>query len=199
MVANTQSQYGFRHIGFLPGYAPDYQMLHVAIQSSYATKIFNGDPVVKSASSQYIQVATGTGNLTSVLGIFQGCWYVPSGGGAPVYSPWWPASQQSDATAYVMASPGATFQVAALLTAVPATAVGQNIGWSTGAGGTTVGGGFSTYTVDQATLTTGNSAPFQVVELFQGIGNGSDPTTNYNWVTVTFNNQRFRAGQTGIA
>jgi len=42
------------------------------------------------------------------------------------------------------------------------------------------------------------SLPFQIVQLYQGIGNGSDPTTAYNWAVVTFNNQRFRAGGTGV-
>ncbi len=198
-MANQQAQFGFQHVGWLPGYAADAQYIRGMIQSSYATKIFFGDPVIKSASTQYIQPATGTGNLTSIFGIFYGCYYVPSGGGAPVYSPWWPASQQSDATALIMAAPGATFKVAALLTAVPATAIGDNIGFSTGAGGSTVGQGFSTFTVDQGTLTTGPTAPFTIVEMVQTIGNGSDPTTNFNHVIVTFNNQRFRAGQSGVA
>ncbi len=200
-MANVQAQFGFKHLSYLGGGAFDFAPSRYSIQSSYATKIWFGDPVVKSASSQYIQPATGTGNLTAIAGIFQGCWYVPSGGGAPVYSPWWPASQQSDATALVIDAPNAKFLAAALLTAVPATAIGQNIGFSTGAGGTTFGMGLSTFTVDQGTLTTGSTAPFQVVDLYSniGIGNGSDNTTNYNWVVVTFNQQRFRAGATGVA
>jgi len=200
-MANTQQQFGFQHNGFLPGYAPDYQLTRMAIQSSFATKIWYGDPVIKSASTQYIQPASGTGNLTAIAGVFYGCWYVPSGGGAPVYSPFWPASQQTDATALVMAAPGATFKVAALLTAIPATAIGQNVGFSTGAGGTTFGLGFSTFTVDQGTLTTGSTAPFQIVDMLANVavGNGTDNTTNFNQVIVTFNNARFRAGQTGVA
>lgn len=198
-MANTQQQFGFAHVGFLPGYAPDFALTRMAIQSSYATKIWFGDPVVKSASSQYIQPASGTGNLTAIAGVFQGCFYVPSGGGAPVFSPYWPASQQTDATALVLAAPGAIFKAAALLTAIPATAVGQNIGFSTGAGGTTFGLGLSTFTVDQGTLTTGSGAPFQIVDLVQSVGNGSDATTSYNHVVVTFNNARFRAGASGVA
>ena len=89
-------------------------------------------------------------------------------------------------------APNALFKVAALLTAVPATAIGNNIGYSTGAGGTTLGGGFSTYTVDQSLLTNNATAAFSVYSLYPGIGNGSDPTTNYNWVIVSFNQQRFR-------
>ena len=54
------------------------------------------------------------------------------------------------------------------------------------------GGGFSIATVDQSTLTTNANYPFQVVSMMQGVGNGSDPTTNYNWVVVSFQNQMFR-------
>ena len=197
-MANTQSQFGFAHFGYLPGGAPDYQLSKYQIQSTYATGIFFGDPVVKSASSQYIQPATGTGSLTAIVGVFQGCQYTPKGG-VPGWLPWYPpAAAGADSVAYVIDAPNALFKVAALLTAVPATAVGQNIGYSTGAGGTTVGGGFSTFTVDQSLLTTGSVAPFQVYSLYPGVGNGSDPTTNFNWVIVSFNSQRFRV-LTGVA
>jgi hypothetical protein len=200
-MANTQAQFGFQHFGYLPGGAPDYaQSTPYQIQSSFSTKIWFGDPVIKQATSKYMNPATGTGNLTAIAGIFVGCVFTPSSGLAvPQWSPWWPGAAAADATAYVIDAPNALFRVAALLTAVPATAIGQNIGFSTGAGGTAVGQGFSTFTVDQGTLTTGPTAPFQVYSLFPGIGNGSDPTTNYNWVIVTFNQQRFRAGATGVA
>src|SRR5882672_6569426 len=156
-MANTAAQYGFQHIGYLPGYAPDMAPSRRMIQSSYASAIFFGDPVIKSASSPYILPVIGAGTTaTSILaGIFQGCSYIPKGQSAPVFSPWFPGSVQADATALVIDSPGALFKAAALLTAVPASAVGNNIGWSTGAGGTTFGAGFSTFTVDQSTVTTG--------------------------------------------
>ena len=199
-MANTQATFGFAHVGFLSGYAPDYQLVRRSIQSSYASAIYFGDPVIKSASSQYIQPATGTGNLTAIAGIFQGCFYIPKGGGAPVYSPAFPGSVQADATAMIMASPGALFKVAALLTAIPATAIGNNVGFSTGAGGTTTGAMLSTYTIDQSTINSTSTAAFRIVDLFSnvGIGNGSDNTTNYNWAIVSFNVQDFKAGVTGV-
>jgi hypothetical protein len=201
-MANVQQQFGFQHIGYMPGYAPDMAPSRRMIQSSYASAIYFGDPVVKSASSPYVIPVTGAGTTATAIlaGIFQGCWYTPKGGGAPQYSPWFPGSVQTDATALIIDSPGALFRAAALLTAVPATAVGNNIGWSTGAGGTTFGGGFSTYTVDQSTITTGPFA-FTIVDMWsnRAIGNGADNTTNYNWVVVTFNNEAYRAGQTGVA
>lgn len=202
-MANTQAQFGFQQFGYLPGGAPDYQLSKYAIQSTYATAIYFGDPVVKSAAlgglgGAYIQPATGTGSLTAILGIFQGCQYVPKGG-SPQWFPWYPPTAAgADTVAYVIDAPNALFRVAALLTAVPGSAVGQNIGYSTGAGGTTVGGGFSTFTVDQSLLTTGSVAPFQVYSLYPGVGNGADSSSNFNWIIVSFNSQRFN-NRTGVA
>lgn len=190
-MANIQSAFGFRHVGYLPGFGPDYQQLTRQIQSSNATKIFNGDPVVKSqsATSYIIQAAS---TSTILEGIFVGCNYVPTGGTLTLQpSPFWVGSAASDATGYLINAPGALFLVAALQTAIVTANIGGNIGWATGTG-STVGGGFSGFTVDSATITTSNVAPFQIVSLYQGVGNGSDPTTNYNWCVVTFNNQRFR-------
>lgn len=189
-MANTQAQFGLKHIGFISGAAADYQLnSQYAIQSTYATAILQGTPMIKSGA--YIIPATGTGNLTTICGIFQGVDYTPVGG-IPSFAPFWPAASAADGKAHLIDAPGALFLAAALLTAVPTTAIGANIGFSTGAVGTTIGAGFSGYVVDQATITTGPSGAFQVYSMFQGIGNGSDTTTSYNWVVVTFNNQRFK-------
>ncbi len=193
-MANTQAQFGFQHFGYLPGGAPDYQLSKYQIQSSYATKIWFGDPVIKSAATQYIQPASGTGSLTAIAGIFQGCQFTPVGG-TPTWSPWFPASVGSDATAYVIDAPNALFKVAALLTPVQATAMGNCIGYSTGAGGTAVGAGLSTFTVDQSLMNV--TAAFQLISFYPGIGNGSDTTSSYNWVIVGFNQQRYRIA-TGV-
>lgn len=195
-MANVQSAFGFRHIGFLPGYGPDYQQLSRQIQSSNTTKIFMGDPVIKSTGTNYI--IQGSNNTATLEGIFVGCNYVPTGGLLTVQpSPYWVGSAASDSTAYLINAPGALFLAAALNTAIITSNIGANIGFSIGTG-STVGGGFSGATLDQSTISTTNTLPFQIVQLYQGIGNGSDPTTAYNWAVVTFNNQRFRAGGTGV-
>lgn len=188
-MANIQAAFGFRHIGYLSGYGPDYQQQTRLIQSTNATKIFNGDPVIKSGGTNYIvQAALNTSILE---GIFVGCNYVPTGGLLTVQpSPYWVGSAASDATGYLINAPGALFLAAALNTAIVTSNIGNNIGFSIGTGSTT-GAGFSGATLDQSTITTAN-APFQIVDLYRGVGNGSDPTTAYNWVVVTFSNQRFR-------
>ena len=66
--------------------------------------------------------------------------YTPVGG-YPAFAPYWPGASAADGKAHLVDSPNALFLAATLLTAMPATAIGQNVGFSTGAGGTTVGGG----------------------------------------------------------
>lgn len=197
-MANVQAAFGFKHVGYVPGYAPDYQQLTRAIQSSNATKIFNGDPTIKSTGTNYIVQASN--NTTTLEGIFVGCNYVPTGGQLTVQpSPFWVGSAASDATGYVINSPGALFLVACLNTAIVTANIGQMVGFSIGTGSTS-GGGFSGATLDASTLSTSTATttlPFQVFSMYTGVGNGSDPTTPYNWVLVTFNNQRFRAGTFG--
>jgi len=202
-VANTQAAFGFKHIGYLSGGAPDYQQQTRLIQSTYSTKIYNGDPVQKlNATSIYIvQGAGGTSTTgTAVLqGIFVGCQYTPSGGlGIPQWSPYWPGAAVSDATAYVIDAPNALFLVAALSTAISSGLAGQNFGFSIGTGSTS-GGGFSGATLDQSTATSVTTTlPFKMVGPYQGVGNGSDPTTSYNWVVVTFNNEVYRTLAGGV-
>jgi hypothetical protein len=192
-MANVQSVFGFRHIGFLSGYAPDYQQQTRLVQSTNTTKIFNGDPVVKSGATNYIV----QGSSTTILeGIFVGCTYQATGG-STTWSPYWVGAAAADAIGYLINAPGALFLAAALNTAIVTANIGANIGYSIGTG-STVGGGFSGATLDQSTISTTNTLPFQIVSLYQGIGNGSDPLTAYNWAVVTFNNQRFRT-LTGVA
>src|ERR1700731_3658993 len=151
-MANTQASFGFRHIGYLPGFGPDYQQLTRQIQSSNATKIFNGDPVVKQATSSYIIQASN--NTATIEGIFVGCNYVPTGGQLTLQpSPFWVGSAASDATGYLINAPGALFLAATLNTAIITSNIGQMVGFSIGTGSTS-GGGFSGATLDAGTITT---------------------------------------------
>lgn len=196
-MSNTQTTFGFKHVGFRPGASPDYQLSTRLIASSNTTAIYFGDPVAKVGSTQYIAAATNT--TATIDGIFQGCMLIPSTGGAPTWSPFYPGAAGADVTAYLMESGDALFMAAAFSTNISSTAIGNGISFHTGTG-STVGGGFSGYTLDQASITTATTAPFQVVALYGmgngnwgAVGNGSDSTSAYNWVIVSFNNQRFNS------
>lgn len=197
-MANVQANYGFRHIGYLSGSSPDYQQSTRAIQATNATKIGFGDPVVKvNATSNYITQAPQS-NATSppIDGIFVGCTFTPTGGlGIPQWSPFWPGAASVDAVGYIIDAPNALFLVATLQTACVTSNIGQVVNFTTGAP-STVGAGLATATIDIATATSNATAtwlPFKIVSLYQGIGNGSDPTTNFNWAVVTFNDQRWKS------
>lgn len=196
-MANTQAQFGFKHIGYLSGGAPDYQQSTYAILSTYSTNIGFGDPVMytNATTGPYIVQATGALATTGTLvGIFVGCQYTPAGG-IPTWSPFWPGAASTTAVAYVIDAPNAKFLVAALNTAIVSTNIGNAVNFTTGQCSTT-GGGYSIATIDQSTATTtGTTAsllPFKIVGLYPGVGNGSDPTTPFNWAVVSFNNQQFR-------
>jgi hypothetical protein len=200
-MANVAATFGFKHIGDSSGGSPTYQQSTRLIQSTNATKIGFGDPVQKAnATSQYIVQGVGTSTPAApIIGIFVGCQYTPSGGlGIPQWSPYWPGAAAADATAYIIDSPQALFLVATLQTAVVTSNIGNVVGFTTGTP-QTVGGGYSIATIDQslATTTTGGTTvsalPFKIVSLYQGIGNGSDPSTNFNWAVVQFNQQIWRS------
>lgn len=197
-MANVQAQFGFKHIGDASGGSPTYQQSTRLIQSTNATKIGFGDPVQKAnATSQYIVQGVGsTTPLTPIIGIFVGCQFTPSGGlGIPQWSPFWPGAASADATAYIIDSPNALFLVATLSTAVVTSNIGNVVAFTTGTP-STVGGGYSIATIDQSTATTTGTTtsalPFKIVSLYQGIGNGSDPSTAFNWAVVQFNMQTWR-------
>jgi len=197
-MANTQSQFGFKHLGYLGGGAPDYQQTPYPILSTYSTVISFGDPVIYSSNGTIVQATPALTTAASLQGIFVGCSYVPSTGPAvPTWLPYWPGAAATTAVGYVIDAPNAKFLAAAYNTAIGTTLLGNCVNFTYGGltAGTT-GGAFSVATLDQATATsTGTTAsllPFKILSMYPGIGNGSDPTTPYNWVVVGFNNQLFR-------
>lgn len=196
-MANTQVTFGFRHIGYISGAAPDYQMATGVILSSNTTKIFRGDPVCLDPTTG--AVVQGANNTSTVFGIFDGCMYTPVGG-TPAWSPYWVGAASGPATAYVINAPGALFMAAALNTSLVTANIGENVGFLIGTGVTTTG--VSAATIDQSTLNTTNTLPFKVIALGSSIlaagSNGADSSTAYGWAVVTFNNQQFKQ-LTGLA
>lgn len=194
-MANTTGYMGFKHIGFLPGYAPDYQLQSKIVGSGNATAIYRGDPVTFSSG---LVIAADTNASASVDGIFDGCTYTDASG-VTQWRPYCPAAQT--ATAYVLAAPGAMFLAQSNGTAISRANINKNIGYVTGTGQTT-GGGFSLYQLDAAKIGTTATYPFRLVNLYSDIApsgvNGTDNASNYNMAVVAFNNQDFKSGQAGV-
>lgn len=198
-MANTQTAFGFRHIGYQGGGSPDYQLSTGLIASANTTKIFRGDPVLTNTSSGKVEQATNASSTTYstiIAGIFDGCQYTPTGG-IPQWSPFWNGGgASSDPTAYIIDAPNALFMVAALNTSIVTADIGINVAFVTGTGNSVTG--YSGATIDQSSLAVTTTLPFRVVTPvtrsgnFGQIGNGGDPGTAYGWAIVAFNNQRYK-------
>lgn len=207
-MANVSAPYGFRQVGTIDGFTPNYAPSQRRILKTNTTPIFKGDVVVQ-LSSGYIALATpGT---TQIAGIFDGCEYLSISQGRTVRSPFWPGNDaQLDVAAFVIDSPNSVFQVQSGNGGPIVLAdVGQNINFNAGAGGNTFTG-FSGQFADFATLSPSTTTlPFRVIN-FAGnsgyvtgdgppaiVGNGSDGTTAFNTIYVVFNNQDYKV-LTGI-
>ena len=193
-MANTTGYMGFKHIGFLPGYAPDYQLQSKRVASTNATAIYNGDPVTFSSG---FLIAADAAASAKVDGIFQGCTYIDASGNTKWQS-YLPASQAG--TAYVISAPGAIFLGQASNTAITSAQINSNIGFVAAAGQTT-GGQMSGYTLDSGKIGTTATYPFRIINLLSAYDpssvNGTDDTSANNMAVVTFNNMDFKSGQTG--
>lgn len=199
-MANISTPFGFRHFGYVEGFAPTYGMSVRRIAAANSTAIFRGDPVTSLTTGYIAQSAVGT---TQINGIFQGCEYLSTSQGIKIRSKYWPGSDATgDVTAFVIDQPYATFITQVNGTPILLASVGANGQFAlTQAGNTTTG--YSGMQLDTTTNTPTTTAtfPFRILRLASDMlpsgANGSDNTTNFNMCIVTFNNQDLRS-TTGI-
>jgi len=210
-MANTQGYFGFAPVGTSNG--PMNFRLSTRRVASTAGAIYKGDPVepVTSSATGYIkQSAPGDlGATVPLAGIFWGCEYLSVSQKRSVWSPYWPGSDASgDVLAYVIDDPNSRFKVQAngssmVITGTTSTwtsgPVGQLANFAIGTGSTSTGlsGAYL------SAVGTTAAYPFIVVDMVQDPPgtNGADPTTNYNYLIVAFNNEWLRgnAAVTGIS
>lgn len=188
-MTNTLAPFGFQHIGYIDGQAPNFAPQYRYIASGNATKIYRGDPVTSLSSGFVTQAAAGS---TQIAGIFDSCSYLSVSQGRQVWSQYWPGSDAAgNVTAYVITSPSALFLAQALNTQIAIGNVGNNINFAIGTGSTATG--ISAATLDQSTIAVTTTLPFRIYSLGNGIGNGSDNSNPYNYAIVAFNYQDFKS------
>jgi hypothetical protein len=221
-MANIFAPFGFAESHRL-GAAPNYQMGAAKrwILSTNANPIYFGDPVVQLASG-YVAQATPSGSASSIAGIFLGCEYVSKAAKKIIWSPWWPGVP-SDVVTAPAGSQNAGFDVSAKVVDDPATVfrvqangqltvgmIGMNATFTFGLASATAPGtnpapnqvsGFSNCALDLSVVSAPvvTALPFRILDFIReppGVS-GTDFTTPYGWVFVTFNNQDFKV-TTGI-
>lgn len=198
-MANVLSPFGFQPMGTVGGSTPNFKLSTRLIASGNGTAIYKGDavmPVTGTSTGYIIQYAAGT---VATCGVFWGCTYLSVSQGKRVWMPYWPGADASgDVTAYVLDDPQLMFMVQASAGPITLANVNQNITvTATPVGNTTTG--LSGMLVSGPTTTA--TLPFTIVGLVQDPPgtNGTDITTAYNYVNVTFNNAVFRAGYLATA
>jgi hypothetical protein len=206
-LANTFAPQGFQAIARLNGAAPTFGMSPARISKSNATAIYFGDPVTQLNTGYITQSTAGT---TQIHGIFAGCQYLSTAFGKTVWSRYWPGTTDAaaDVAAYIIDDPLTVFAVQSGNGGPCVLAnIGTNINFALGTGNTS--NGISGAYADFSTLATTSTLPFRIVNIGGNsgyatgfgppaiVGNGSDGTTAYNTIYVTFNNQDYKS-LTGI-
>lgn len=205
MTANVLAPFGFTPVRRLDGAAWTANQSQYKIASNNAHHFYQGD-VVNILTTGYIDVATVVGGGATVAGVFIGCEYLSTAQSRRVWTNQWNGDSSTDAIAYIIDDPLAVFLAQTSGTsgsALPFTAVGANINFSTATAGSSLNG-ISGMAVDDNTVAVTTTLPFRVVgipglsDITSGTpyltspANGYDQSSPYNLVLVAFNNQQFK-------
>lgn len=125
--------YGLKPVNRVDGLPYAGATRQIQIASGYATDIGYGDLVQIDTNGQCIRSAVTNGTTTYIAGVFLGCTYTNPSTKQKLFSSTWPASTvASDAMAYVVDDPNATFKVACVsagttMSTLTRAAIGANV------------------------------------------------------------------------
>ena len=207
-MANNFAPFGFRPVSTSNG-PINWRISTRRIAAGNSTAIYKGDAVVPVTGTPTGYIAQATAGSVPLAGIFWGCQYLSTSQKRVIWSQYWPGSDATgDVIAYVIDDPqarfvvqtsGSSFQITGSNTTFTYSPVGQLAQLNVGAGSS------STQQSGMYLDTVGSTAtfPFQIVDMVIDPpgSNGSDATSNYNWVIVGFNNEMLRSNGavTGIS
>ena len=210
-MANNFAPFGFRPVSTSNG-PMNFRISTRRISSTDATPIYKGDatvPVVGPATGYITQAAPGSFANAPCSGVFWGCEYLSVSQKRVVWNQYWPGNDaQGDVTAYIIDDPnsrfvvqtsGGAFQISGTIYNFGSSPVGQYCQLNVGTGSPlTQQSGMFVDTVGNT-----NTFPFIITNMVLDPpgSNGADPTSQYNWVEVGFNNEWLRSNSavTGIA
>jgi hypothetical protein len=157
-MANVNAPCGFRPVRKLGG--GEITMNTYSVAATYATAIYDGDPVEMTGTGRQVQLAAA--DNSDNIGVFKGCSY-KTASGEVVFSHHWPgvSDGKTDIKAYVIDDPDVIFEIQA--DACAESEIGVLADWNAGTGNSSTGMSGAYATVTGVTATTGE--PLRVMRL----------------------------------
>ena len=191
-MANVVEKFGLRPYRKLDGTPLVGAQNRYTIANNYGTAIYQGDLVIPVTAGNIERHVYN--NSTSVVGVFNGCFYTDPTTQKPTYSNYYPGSiAADDITAFVVDDPDAVFLVDADAAFTRADLF-QNYQLTNATGNTKTG--ISEFQLDVSESGTNASFVIQAIDISQDPDNSDTASANAN-VLVRINKHFYRDG-TGI-
>jgi len=192
-MANVLEKFGLRPSRQLNGSPFINAQNRYRISANNTTAIFQGDLVIPKTDGTISRYVAGT--TTTVVGVFNGCFYTDPTTQKPTWKNYYPASTNaSDITAFVIDGPDTVFEINSSGT-IAVAGLFSNYDVINVTGNTQTG--ISYVQLDGGSANTTNTLPLMAIDISQDPQNNDTSATNAN-IVVRINNHFYKQNQTGL-
>ena len=199
-MANIDAAFGLRPIGKVGSGVQNMGTTMYTIEDNYGTAIFKGDHVLQSGG----YVIKGTASGATILGVFNGCFYIDPTSKKPTYSNYYPGSinvtsagsisGSTNIDAYIYDDPHMLFEAQCDGT-LAKTDIGKNTDTVLTAGSTV--NGLSKNEIDDSTEATTAGLQVKIIGITKDPENDDASSANANWYVMFNEHVKLGTGITG--
>ncbi|HAM17982.1 MAG TPA: hypothetical protein DCP70_05635 [Alteromonas macleodii] len=199
-MANIDAAFGLRPIGKVGSGVQNMGTTMYTIEDNYGTAIFKGDHVLQSGG----YVIKGTASGATILGVFNGCFYIDPTSKKPTYSNYYPGSinvtsagsisGSTNIDAYIYDDPYMLFEAQCDGT-LAKTDIGKNTDTVLTAGSTV--NGLSKNEIDDSTEATTAGLQVKIIGITKDPENDDASSANANWYVMFNEHVKLGTGITG--
>ncbi len=199
-MANIDAAFGLRPIGKVGSGVQNMGTTMYTIEDNYGTAIFKGDHVLQSGG----YVIKGTASGATILGVFNGCFYIDPTSKKPTYSNYYPGSinvtsqgsisGSTNIDAYIYDDPYMLFEAQCDGT-IAKTDIGKNTDTVLTAGSTV--NGLSKNEIDDSTEATTAGLQVKIIGITKDPENDDASSANANWYVMFNEHVKLGTGITG--
>ena len=199
-MANIDAAFGLRPIGKVGSGVQNMGTSMYTIEDNYGTAIFKGDHVLQSGG----YVIKGTASGATILGVFNGCFYIDPTSKKPTYSNYYPGSinvtsagsisGSTNIDAYIYDDPYMLFEAQCDGT-LAKTDIGKNTDTVLTTGSTV--NGLSKNEIDDSTEATTAGLQVKIIGITKDPENDDASSANANWYVMFNEHVKLGTGITG--